>query len=83
MRTALSMLLALVLCQLGALASTCYGLDPCNACHTCGYCKHCAVLGGSCGVCKGGRVKFVLNGKVIEISANNPSKQQRVCLLDQ
>lgn len=38
-----------------ATASTCVGEDPCRACHTCEYCKRCAKLGGSCGVCKGGR----------------------------
>lgn len=38
-----------------ALASKCYGLDPCNACRNCHACKHCHLLGGKCGVCKGER----------------------------
>lgn len=35
-----------------ALASKCYGLDPCGACRNCHACKHCFELGGKCGVCK-------------------------------
>ena len=35
-----------------ALASKCYGLDPCNACRNCHACKHCHELGGTCGICK-------------------------------
>jgi hypothetical protein len=35
-----------------ALASKCYGLDPCDACRNCHACKHCHVLGGKCGVCE-------------------------------
>lgn len=33
-----------------AVAGTCYGLTPCDACKTCEYCKHCAKRGGTCGV---------------------------------
>lgn len=38
-----------------AFAATCIGEDPCRACTTCGYCKRCAKMGGTCGVCKPGK----------------------------
>jgi hypothetical protein len=34
------------------IAGTCTGSDPCYACKTCNYCKHCAKEGGTCGVKK-------------------------------
>jgi hypothetical protein len=68
-----------------AHAATCYGSDPCRACHTCGYCRHCAVLGGTCGVCGGGgrRVDlFRINGHLIQIESGDPTKAQRICVID-
>jgi len=82
MRFALSLVSFFLFFQPTALAAICYGNDPCNACHTCGYCKHCAVMGGSCGVCGGGKARYAFNGKIIEISLESPAKQQRVCMID-
>ncbi len=51
----LTALSCLVLVGAAARAATCYGNDPCNACHTCGYCKHCNSGGNPCGVLRAER----------------------------
>lgn len=49
----------LFLCTSPALASTCYGDNPCHACHTCEHCRHCNSGGNPCGVIAGTRVTKV------------------------
>jgi hypothetical protein len=81
MHPAILVLVILIFSQPAMYASTCYGLDPCNAYHTCGYCKHCAVLGGTCDACSGGKRPFAFNGKATEVATANPSKEHRICMV--
>lgn len=53
-------LLLAVGCFSPAVASKCYGLDPCGACKTCSSCMHCAQAGGTCGVCKSEKQRYAL-----------------------
>lgn len=72
MKIGVSFVLVSLSCLVGigmASASTCVGEDPCRACHTCEYCKRCAKLGGSCGVCKGGRSAHNHKHVVVKVKA--------------
>lgn len=84
MRHLALLLLGLLVSEGGASASTCYGLDPCNACHTCDYCKHCAILGGTCGVCMRGRRTqlFRIGRQMVEIKLGDPALEHRICTID-
>lgn len=57
-----------------AFASKCYGEDPCSACRTCSSCKHCAVYGGTCGICKPARGTGASKGKHIPERLSNHKK---------